>query len=107
MCTYDWNIEKISCNKLLFRQCEFIPKTNVIMPIISIAILRIDKSPSHLQATSSGVLDQQKDVSARASFPCRRILFHYTTSQNNVQFEASFTIFLTLASGVLKPKQNM
>ena len=90
MCTYDWNIEKISCNKLLFHQCEFIPKTNVIMPIIIIPTLRIDKSPSHLQATSSGVLDQQKDVSARASFPCRRILFYYT-SQNSLQFEAGFT----------------
>ena len=60
MCTYDWKIERISYNKVLFQQCEFIPKTKVIMAIIIIPTLRIDKSPSHLQPTSSGVLDQQK-----------------------------------------------
>ena len=68
MCTYDWNIEKISCNKLLFHQCEFIPKTNVIMPIIIIPTLRIDKSPSHLQATYSVVLDQQKTFLLEPAF---------------------------------------
>ena len=64
-----------------FLQCEFIPKTEVIIPITMLPTSRLNNSPSYIQATSIGVLNQQKNASSWARLPCKRILFHFT-SQN-------------------------
>ena len=77
------------------------------MPIIIIPTLRIDKSPSHLQATSSGVLDQQKTFLLEPAFLAGGSCFTTPPVKTMCSLRQASQLFLTLASGVLKPKQNM